>query len=58
MGMTNAQLSALRTLMYVERDNGVTIIQTAKGYEVRRAGKLLGITQTLAGASELARVAP
>lgn len=56
--MTNAQLSALRTLMYVERDNGVTIIQTAKGYEVRRAGKLLGITQTLAGASELARVAP
>ena len=59
MGMTNAQLKAVRDLAHrthdAKGDAIVTIFRTSEGFEVRRGGVLLGITQTYAGAEELAR---
>jgi hypothetical protein len=48
--MNNAAIKALRDMA----SNIITITKTADGYEVRKAGRLVGITKTHAGAQELA----
>ena len=59
--MTNAQLKALRTLAHqkhdVEGDKVAIITRTSSGFEVKRAGKVIGVVQTWEGANELAGVA-
>jgi hypothetical protein len=58
--MNNAQLTGLRS--YADHVMGaayestrLTITKAADGFEVRKGGKLLGITQTSQGARELAQ---
>lgn len=58
--MNNAQLKGLQLTHtdYVNarryEETRLTITKTDKGFEVHRGGKLVGITQTSAGARELA----
>ena len=60
MNMNSTQLNGLRM---TASDYGVgaaydasrlTITKTSEGFEVRKGGKLLGVTKTSAGARELA----
>jgi hypothetical protein len=48
--MNNAQMTGIRMVA----ESTVTVTETAQGFEVRKGGKLLGITKTREGARELA----
>jgi hypothetical protein len=51
--MTNAALKAVRDLAANYEATRLTITKTSHGWEARRGGKLVGVTQTREGAKEL-----
>ena len=51
--MNNAALKAVRDLAANYETSRLTIVRTEQGWEARRGGQLVGVTQTREGAKEL-----